>query len=280
MGGGRVNLLAKQLELLKSTVPLSSENVAGKLTPVAAHGEDRVGGEDAEVVEVGRGLTVVTTAKLEVTVSVEGVDLLDSEAVVLLEPLEVLGLVLLEGRGDVGVLNDVEDLVNLAAELVVEGNGALPLLLELGGSVGVRVGLLVELEGIVDHGGVLCELILGLDDVRLGEELGGAEVGKEREAEMPVEEGEELGGEVVLVGHAGRDLEGGGKGGERSGRERRRRKRRRAPFRCRCSIRGLRRRVDTKMENVDFEQSRAASLDWPACLPACLPVCLSASPTD
>ena len=71
--------------------------------------------------------------------------------------------------------------------VVVERNGGLSLLLNLGGGRLVGVGLLVQLKGVVDHGGVLGEFILGLGDVGLRKDAGSSEVREKRQTQVPVE---------------------------------------------------------------------------------------------
>ena len=78
-GSTSVDGFAKGVELLEGDVPLAGEDVAGELSPVCRDGEIRVGGEDAEVVEIVGSPAVVPVRVLEFAEVVEGGDLLKSD---------------------------------------------------------------------------------------------------------------------------------------------------------------------------------------------------------
>ena len=70
-GCASIDGFAKGLEFLKSNVPLASEDIACELAAVGGDGKIGVGGEDAEVVEVVSGTTVVSVRVLEFAEVVE-----------------------------------------------------------------------------------------------------------------------------------------------------------------------------------------------------------------
>ena len=77
--GTRIYGFAKRVELLEGDVPLAGEDVAGELAPVCRDGEIRVGGEDAEVVEIVGSPAIVPVRVLEFAKVVERSNLLERD---------------------------------------------------------------------------------------------------------------------------------------------------------------------------------------------------------
>ena len=78
-GGTRIDSLAEGVELLECNIPLTGEDVTGKLAPVGGDGEIGVGGEDAEVVEIIGSAAVIAVRVLEFSKVVESGDMLERD---------------------------------------------------------------------------------------------------------------------------------------------------------------------------------------------------------
>ena len=68
----RVDRVAEGVEFLKRCLPLTSEDIGRELSPVCRDQEVRIGGEDAEMVEVICCAAVVAVRELEVSEVVQG----------------------------------------------------------------------------------------------------------------------------------------------------------------------------------------------------------------
>ena len=75
----RVERRTECVELFERDVPLPREDVGGELSPVRGDVQVRVGGEDAEVIEVVRGARIVPASVLELSKVIQGGYLFEGE---------------------------------------------------------------------------------------------------------------------------------------------------------------------------------------------------------
>lgn len=232
-----VDALLHLLHLLEGRLPARCEDLRGQLTPCSCRDLVVICGKDTELVEQIGGGTIVAAAVLEVAEIVKRVDHFDGDLsrsgsaralqpyekgirnasynqvttityiMVLLQELQVGNLVTPQVCDDVLPLQQLRDLAGAVLVCFQGLDDLLPLVGKFFGWVLQVLQVTVQVGDVIRHVGLLQQLVLGLEKLaRLGLVLGaaifvfqlGAAELEEREDEVAVELGDQLGEQVEL----------------------------------------------------------------------------------